>query len=576
MSQENHLLKTLGDLLRRRSCAQPAKEAFRWVSEGQIRELPITYQMLDEDAQRIAGRLIADCLPGHRVALLYPPGLDFLKGLFGCFYAGAVAIPTSPPEHNRENRRLKSILSDASPTAVLTIAKYEQRTKQFLLDNGFDGILCIATDALEDMPSIDFPMASPQDLAYLQYTSGSTSNPKGVMLTHHNVIENLRQLDMTFKFSPESICASWLPHYHDMGLVYGLLEPMFKGIPAILMSPHAFVRTPFRWLEVISQYRVTHSAAPNFAYDLCVSRCGMKLDLQIDLSCWDVAISGAEPVRARTIEQFTECFAKYGFHRKTFCPGYGLAEATLVVTGTPPDREPRYLHVDSECLRQNQMRQSSFESTGSTFVGCGQPMLADGVVIVDPERKYRVAECQIGEIWVASESVSNGYWGHPELSREIFHAYLDDGKGPFLRTGDLGAIIQGELYITGRIKDLIIIRGQNLYPQDIERTLEASHPHLAANASAAFAVQSFEAEAVVVAAEVSRNRTDEGINIASAIRQAIAAEHGIQISAVALLQPGTLAKTSSGKIQRQSCRNSFLDGSLPAIETYKFHDGVYV
>lgn len=565
------MLNTLSDLLLKQAWKQPRKEAFTWISEGLVQQQTVTYETLDNDAKHLASRLLADEVHDHRAALLYPPGLDFLKGLFGCFYAGVVAIPLSPPERNRDNKRLKAILSDAAPKIILTTDKYVELTRDFLLKNGFQDIHCIASDSLKDVPSAenDIPAITANRVAYLQYTSGSTAHPKGVMLSHHNVLDNLQKLDSAFRHSAESVCASWLPHFHDMGLVYGLLEPVFKGIPGILMSPHAFVHRPSRWLEIISRFRVTHTAAPNFAYDLCVSRSGTKDDLQLDLSCWEAAISGAEPVRFETIEKFSQSFSKYGFRRSCFCPGYGLAEATLIVTGTTPGIEPTYLSVDSASLRLGEMRYPMDGSAISTFVGCGQAVSSE-VIIVDPDRKSRKNERQVGEIWVASESVALGYAGQPEVTSDVFSAYLDDGHGPFLRTGDLGAIVKGELYITGRIKDLIIIRGQNIYPQDLEQTVENSHPYLVFNASAAFAVQSPETEEIVIVGEVSKHGAEEGPTIASAIRRSIAMEHGVQISAVALLRAGTLAKTSSGKVQRHACRNAYMAGSLSAIGIHKF------
>ncbi|NEO94729.1 MAG: AMP-binding protein, partial [Moorea sp. SIO3G5] len=403
-------------------------------------------------------------------------------------------------------------------------------------------------------------------LAFLQYTSGSTGRPKGVMVTHGNIIHNQQLIQTAFGHSEQSIVVGWLPLFHDMGLIGNVLQPMYLGIPCILMPPVAFLQKPIRWLKAISNYRATTSGGPNFAYDLCLKKVQPEQLAFLDLSSWDLAYSGAEPVRAETLKKFGNKFANCGFNYRAFYPCYGMAETTLFATGGAKNKSPVIQGVLAGELEQNSVVETEISSDESrVFVGVGRPYLNTTVIIVNPESLTPCEPGQVGEIWVSGESLASGYWNRPEATQETFQAYVaNTGEGPFLRTGDLGFQLNGELFVTGRLKDVIIIRGRNHYPQDLELTLENSHPALRSHCSAAFSVERSGEERLVVACELERTylrnlNTEEVVKI---LRKAVSEEHDLQLYAVVLLKTGSIPKTSSGKIQRHACRTGFLNGSL--------------
>jgi len=566
--------ETISEILEKRAREQGERPAYIFLSYGEtgVAEEPLTYAELDSRARAIGASLQAAGAGGERVALLLPPGPDFIASFFGCLYAGAVAVPALPPRPRGADPRLQAICRDARPRVVLAAAD-----KLTALEGAAAGIPELAA-ALRMAPATEGgtgwqrPDVGPEALAFLQYTSGSTSSPKGVMVSHGNLLHNEELIRQTFVQSPESVVLGWLPLYHDMGLIGTVLQPLYTGAVSYLMTPGAFLQRPARWLEAISRYRATTSGGPNFAYDLCVRKVGEAEREALDLSSWEVAFNGAEPVRAGTLRRFAEAFAPCGFRAAAFRPCYGLAEATLLVSGWRQEgEEPRVLALDADALERHQAEDAGESAKVRELVGCGAGMQT--VLAVDPESGDPLAPGRVGEIWVAGPSVAQGYWQRPEETATTFSAHLADGTGSFLRTGDLGFVADGEVFLTGRLKDLIILRGRNHYPQDLELTAERGHADLRAGGGAAFAVETDGGageERLVIVHEVDRHaiasieggKTEE---IAAAVRQAIAGEHEVSVAEVVLIRPETLPRTSSGKVRRRACRDLYVQGGLRIV-----------
>jgi amino acid adenylation domain-containing protein len=565
---------TLVDLLRLRA-EQAATPALTFLTDG-VKEAQLSYQELDRQARTIAAQLQRLGAQGERVLLLYAPGLEYIAAFFGCLYAGAVAVPAYPPQPNSLKRmlpRLELIASDAKASVVLTTQTLALMGRVLLARNPhFQGVRWIASDTLSPRLAEGWrePELCADTLAFLQYTSGSTSAPKGVMLTHQNLLHNLERIHTCFGHSPASHGVIWLPPYHDMGLIGGILQPIYGGFPVALMSPVTFLRSPLRWLEAVSRYRATTSGGPNFAYELCIRKTTPEQRARLDLSSWRVAFNGAEPVRADTLERFAEAFAPAGFRPEAFYPCYGLAEATLIAAGGDVDEPPLVEHVRASALHHNRLEAPpAGQDDQRTLVGSGRSLPDQQIVIVNPETQTRSAPGEIGEIWVAGPSVAQGYWNRPEETRRTFQARLaDTGAGPFLRTGDLGALRDGQLFVTGRMKDLIIIRGRNLYPQDIELTAERSHPSLRPGSNAAFSVEIDGEEQLVVVQELRPQPERNTAAVATTLLQAVAEQHEVRAHAVVLIKNGSIPKTSSGKIQRHACRAAFLAGTLDVVEQH--------
>jgi 8-amino-7-oxononanoate synthase len=540
--------------------------AFIFLRDGETEDASITYGELDRRARAVAARLQAMGLAGAKALLAYPPGLDFIAGLFGCLYAGCVAVPTSLAQRRRRLERFDAIVTDAQAEIVLSTAEAADRWARS------HGTLLswIATEGIEDEWAerwheghVGDPSAQPgrTSLAMLQYTSGSTSEPKGVMLSHGNLVHNTRAICDAFGVWPPGANAEkavfWLPTYHDMGLVGGVMTPIFSAITNVTMSPTTFLQSPITWLRAISTYRATISGGPNFAYDLCVRKITEDQKAGLDLSSWSLAFVGAEPVQAETLERFAAAFAPCGFNASAFYPCYGLAEATLMVTG--PKRG------EGAVVRGGAARTGRPDSPSRQLVACGSPVGESRVVIVDPRAGVELAPGQIGEIWVAGPSVAQGYWNRPLQTRRAFGASLSPRSGPFLRTGDLGFIDDGRLYVTGRSDDLIIIRGVNHYPQDIEATARQSHPLLAHQGGAAFAIADEGSHRHVLVHEVTRNGMKDYAPVLEAAAKAVLDEHDVSLDAIVLVRSGTIPRTSSGKVQRRVCRDTFLAGALHVV-----------
>jgi acyl-CoA synthetase (AMP-forming)/AMP-acid ligase II/acyl carrier protein len=564
---------TLLEILRRRATQHPDKRAYTFLIDGESREASLSYGELDLLAQTIGQWLIGEGLYGEPVLLVYPPGLDFIAGFFGCLYADLIAVPAYPPDPARLKRtveRLESIAVDCGAKAALTTSSVLSSIDQIL---GISPILRTIRWLASDTPgeiSVDGSIgtATGDSIAFLQYTSGSTGNPKGVMLSHANLMDNASVVGALCEHDSRDKYVSWLPAFHDMGFMAGVLQPLFSGIEAVLMSPGAFLESPLRWLQAISRYRATTSGGPNFAYDLCIRKINADQRLRLDLSSWTVAFNGAEPVRGETLERFARTFGPCGFRKEALYPCYGLAEATLMVTGHRKGVAPAIVSFRKSALAEGRgILNSSADMESRLLVSCGRPVKAEQLVIVDPESAARCPAGQVGEIWVSGPSVGLGYWKKPVETENTFHAYpCDSANGPFLRTGDLGFIQDGELFVTGRLKDLLIIRGVNHYPQDVELTVENSHDALRRGCGAAFSVESGSEERLVVVQELDdRNQNADVAEITGCIRRTVAEQHELQVFAVVLVRPGTVPKTSSGKIQRNACRRVFLEGHLDEV-----------
>lgn len=562
---------SLAELLRRRASHQPDSPGYTFLLDGETEEATLTYSELDARARAIAARLQQVAAVGDRALLLYQPGLEFIAAFFGCLYAGLVAVPVYPPRLNRNLHRLQSIIANAQAALALTttsvVASVQRQSGEAPALGGLRWLTTDDTDVAlaaawrEHTPGADAP-------AFLQYTSGSTGAPKGVVLTHGNLLHNSELIKCHFEHSVESSAVIWLPPYHDMGLIGGLLQPLYCGFPVTLLSPFAFLQRPVRWLQAMTRTRSTTSGGPNFAYELCVQKVTPEQKEALDLSSWDLAFCGAEPVRARTLTRFAEAFESCGFRREALYPCYGLAEATLMVTGGEKAAPPSLRPVRAAPLSLNRVETAAADEDGAhTLVSCGRMPWGQELRIVDPQSLVECRPDEVGEIFVQSPSVAKGYWGCPEESARTFGAHLaDTGEGPFLRTGDLGFIKDGELFVVGRIKDLIIISGRNHHPQDIELVVEQSHPALRTGCGAAFGVEWDGEERLVVVHEVERRYRELDLDeVVRAIRRAVSEEHQVQAHSVALVKHGSILKTSSGKIQRHSCRAAFLAGTLDVL-----------
>ncbi len=565
---------SLVELLRERVIGQPDQLAYLFLSDGD-EETRLTYRELDRQARAIAARLQTRQAVGERALLLYTPGLAYLAALFGCLYAGVVAVPAYSPRPNRPMPRLQAIVADARPTVALTTTSILSNIgRRFEHAPELKALQWLNSDHLSEEIEADWrvPAIAPETLAFLQYTSGSTGSPKGVMLSHGNLMANLAMIRHGFQIGSNALGVFWLPNYHDMGLIGGILEPMYVGGPSVLISPASFLQRPARWLEVITRFRGTISGAPNFAYELCVEKVTPEQREALDLSSLELAFCGAEPVRHATLEHFAEAFAPCGFRRNAFYPCYGLAEASVLVSGSIGPTFLRTRSVRRRELEAGRVVDADASEPGAqTLVSCGGTLLDQKIVIVEFESRTLRPPGEVGEIWVSGANVAQGYWNRPEDTEASFRATLAEGDdGPFLRTGDLGFFHDGELFIAGRLKDLIIMRGRNCYPQDIELTVERSHPALRPGNGAAFSVELEGAERVVVVYEVDRQHRNSDIDeVVRAIRRAVAEEHKLQVYAVVLIKTLSIPKTSSGKIQRFACRTGFLEGTLKVVAEWR-------
>lgn len=558
---------TLVDALRQRAETLPDYEIYRFVDDDGVAS-DVTFGELDQQARRIATALAERYEPGDRVLLIYPPGPEFVAAFLGCLYAGILAVPLAVERPRRPSIRLAAVAENCQPRALLSTARVLETLTLPDAPGCPPQNHWLATDRLTADP--DRWTVVPVDVdqpAFLQYTSGSTSTPKGVIVTHGNLAHNLETITEAFDLDPNTDRGViWLPNYHDMGLIGGLLMPLFVAVPTEIFPPATFLRRPLRWLQAMSDGKATITGGPNFAYEVCLRKVTDEQLAGFDLSSWRLAFCGAEPVRASTLEAFARRFARCGFQPEAFFPCYGLAESTLFVTGGHCNEEPRLLTVDSERLTQHTACPvPASDPTAQTLVSCGVTRGDQLVRIVDATSGIAKPDGEVGEIWVQGPSVAQGFWNAPDASREAFQARLAGHAGHFLRTGDLGFIYDGELYVTGRIKDLIIIRGRNLYPQDLERTVDTAHTSVG-EGSAVFAVETPTGEAAVAISEIRRGTPETAHDaILTAIRNQLVAEHEIAPEAVVLIRPGSLPRTTSGKVQRFLSRERYLSGELSTV-----------
>jgi acyl-CoA synthetase (AMP-forming)/AMP-acid ligase II len=569
---------TLVELLRHRVRCQPDDVAFVYLVDGELEQVQITYRELDRQARAIGAWLESLGLVGQRALLLYPAGLEFIAAFFGCLYAGVVAVPVYPPRRNRSMTRIQAVADDAGAKVALTTDVVLSRVEPLIDETPhLKSLTWLATchvpegmDQRWQMPDVHG-----NTLAFLQYTSGSTGSPKGVVLNHTNLVHNSALIAYAFEHTRSGLGVFWLPSYHDMGLIGGILQPMYVGRPNVLMSPMSFLQKPYRWLSAISRFGGTTSGGPNFAYELCLSKVTPEQRKTLDLSTWQVAFNGAEPVRAETIEAFSAAFAPCGFRRQAFYPCYGLAEATLIVSGGFAKQPPEIRHFSAEAISADRIVDAKPEDRfARPLVGCGQTLRDQKIVIADPETLSQCPPERIGEIWVNGPSIAQGYWRQLEATEAIFHAHLKpSGEGPFLRTGDLGFMRDGELFVTGRLKDLIIVRGVNYYPQDIELTVGECNPRLRPDSGAAFTVEGDGAERLVIVQEVERRKQGNFMTVFDAIRRSVTREHELTVDTIILIRAGSIPKTSSGKIQRHACRNGYLQGTLEVVDTWDIRTG---
>ncbi|WP_367325380.1 fatty acyl-AMP ligase [Streptomyces sp. HUAS ZL42] len=561
------MVRSLVDSLTAHAWQQPDRTAYRYLvtgdCDGQIQD--ISYARLARRSRAVAAWLQERGLAGSRAMLLHPPGLEFICGYLGCLSAGVVAVPGVPPQGRAQNHRaltrMKRLIADADAKVILggreVVAALGAMAEHL---PELAEITCVATEDIPDEAADAWrePDLTADSVAFLQYTSGSTSAPKGVVVTHGNLLDNERVITERMGHTPEVIAqydhelvVSWLPVYHDMGLIGPVLNTVYLGLTATLFSPLHFLQRPDRWLTAISRYRPHTSGGPNFAYELALKHATPELLEGLDLSSWRVAFNGAEPVRAATLRRFAETFGVAGFRREAFYPCYGLAEATVMVTGGTVDTAPTLLQAGE---------------ADAAAVGCGRPGPGVTLVVADPERGEQLPEGEVGEIWVRGASVAKGYWRNTLATRETFRATLPGHDGRFLRTGDLGFLRDGELFVTGRLKDLMVIDGRNHYPQDLEVSAEMAHPALRPGCTAAFSVDSgVEGELPVLVAELDPSVAGETEKITDLVRAAVGEGHGLSVHDVVLVHPGTIPKTSSGKIQRRATRAAYLDGALSPV-----------
>lgn len=574
MADSEMRFSSLVELVRWRGTYEPARAAYRFLADGEREESILTCGDLYARARAVAARLQHLEAAGQRALLLYPAGADYIAAFFGCLLAGVIAVPAYPPRLNRNATRLEMMAADAGASLALTTTPHLSRLASNMAQTpGLKSLRLLATETIgvESAHQWREPLVNDESLAYLQYTSGSTAEPKGVMVTHANVLHNSAYIHLGFAHTPESISLTWLPHFHDMGLLDGIIQPLYGGFTGILMSPTAFLQRPARWLEAISHYQVTHSGGPNFAYDLCVRRISEEVRETLDLNSWSVAYNGAEPVRAETLSRFAETFAACGFRPTAFYPAYGLAEATLKISGGSRGDGAITCTVQTDALEKNLVVEASTpDEHARTLVASGQATFETEVLIVNPETLVPCEPNEVGEIWASGTGVAAGYWNRPEETARTFQARLrGSAGGTYLRTGDLGFVRQGALYVTGRLKDLIIIRGRNLYPQDIEAAVERSHTSLRAGSGAAFAVESDGAERLVIVQELELREQSDATEMIDAIRQTLAEEFEAQPFAILLVKAGSIPKTSSGKVQRNLCRKQFLRQEFAVVAEWR-------
>ncbi|WP_330277176.1 fatty acyl-AMP ligase [Lentzea sp. NBC_00516] len=523
-----------------------------------------TYSELDSSVRAVAAWLREHCSQGDRVLLLHPAGLEFGAAFFGSCYAGTIAVPAPVPgRYQHERRRLAGIARSAGVRVVLTDLASLPQVEKWVAEAGLPDVVCRATDGeMGDPRAWRLPEISPDDTALLQYTSGSTSEPKGVMVSHRNLLSNVDAIMATTGADAGFRSGAWIPHHHDMGLIGLFLTGVLRGRGFAHMAPMAFLRRPHHWLRMMQELDVNMTAAPDFGYDLCTRRVTDEQLAGLDLSCLRAAVNGSEPIRSAGVARFCERFAAAGFRAESMLPMYGLAEATLMVSGTS-GRPPLHRSFDVAALERGELVSAD---AGRALVGCGGPNEVD-VAIVDPLTHETLPEARIGEIWLRGVSVAAGYWGDEKATAAAFRARTSDGDGPYLRTGDLGGMHDGDLYVTGRLKDTLVLHGRNLHPHDIEDLVREQHEELNGLHGAVFTVPgAHDEEQVVVVHEIRTTWGEERLaEVAAAMKQTVSREFGVAVGSVVLVRPSAVRRTTSGKVQRSAMRALYLAGELEPV-----------
>ena len=566
-------VSTVVELLRWRAAHQADRVGYTFLADGDDDIHDLTYAALDERARAVAARLqAAGAQAGDRALVTFEEGLDYLVALFGCMYAKVLAVPVHPPDPRRLQRtlpRLQNISRNAGVRFVCTTTDIASRLQAPFADDNFAWLTLndMTPDQVHDLaPQWHAPSLAPDDLAYLQYTSGSTALPKGVMISHRNLLHQLTDFDTGYGHTPESVMVTWLPATHDLGLVYGRLMPLFVGFRGVFFDPATFMQKPARWLRALTRFRGTHSPSPNFGFELAARRIPAEDRAAFDLSSVQVLLNGAEPIRQESETRFIEAFAPHGLRREAVTHAMGMSETTAKIITEPPERYPaKFIAIDSEAYARNEVVVVPMDTPGARQVASnGSTVLDTRVVIVDPHTREALGDNRVGEMWVSGTTVAQGYYNNPEATEATFRAHTTTGEGPFLRTGDLAFVHDGEVYLSGRTKDVIILRGQNHHPQDLEWSVGTAHPALRPNCAAAFAVPGPESERLVLVAEVYEDRVGDPETVFGALRQALS-DHGVAAASLVLLSPRGLPKTTSGKIARTHAQQAFLEGRLPTV-----------
>jgi acyl-CoA synthetase (AMP-forming)/AMP-acid ligase II len=561
------LAKNLVDVVKYRAHHQADELAYAFMNDGLNISDSLTYAQLDQEANKLASKLreYKNKSKSTTALLLFPPGLQFIKAFWACLYSGVIAVPAYPIFNTKDMARLAKIAEDCQANIVLTSSEGEKSIELWFAQNEIKGMQCICIDTIAPEPlENDTDNDEIDELAFLQYTSGSTGNPKGVMVTHNNLLHNLHQIYTSFEHDSSSIGVIWLPPYHDMGLIGGILQPVYGGFPVYLMSPFTFIKRPLIWLQAVAKYRATTSGGPNFAFQLCIKNIH-KLKDELDLSSWKVAFCGAEPIRKNTLDNFSKVFASYGWNNKAIYPCYGMAESTLIATGGKAGTPLKHISVNPVALTNNVLEESEHDNA-SSLVSCGKGTDTK-ILIVDPATNEIKVDGQIGEVWLSGDSVAAGYWNNDALSTDIFLAYTRCGQGPFLRTGDLGALINDELFVTGRIKELIIINGKNFYPTDFERCAQDCSEDVRQDAGAAFACEQENGDQLIIVQEVKKEKINslDFEKLSQSIKDAIYDEFGLSAK-VLLVAQGSIPKTSSGKVKRFQMKKLYESEMIKSLE----------
>lgn len=575
---------TLVTLLCDRVNREPDRSVYTFLTSDETASKSLTYRQLDSQARAIAAQLQSWIKPGDRVLLLYPfsASLDFIQGFWGCLYAGAIAVTDNPPRNLKTLYQLQERINDSQASIILTTQAFRDRLFAQLPDDldlakALKSLPWLTTDIISAATAKNWsePLLTPDSIAFLQYTSGSTGRPKGVAIAHRNVLHNCAAIEQAFNLTVEDRGLIWLPLFHDMGLIGGVMQPIYSQFPVFFLSPLNFIQQPFCWLQAISHHHITVSGGPNFAYDLLCEKVTPQQKETLDLQRWKVAFIGAEPIRSATLKQFAETFESCGFHPTAFLPCYGMAETTVMISGGKNSDLVSILPLDRLALAENRVvlqKITENPDLTKTVVSCGFVGLGMEIKIVHPQKQVECPADEIGEIWVAGGSVGQGYWQHPQATQQHFQAFLNDTQeGPFLRTGDLGFIREGQVFIAGRLKEMMILWGRNHYPHKIEETIENSHAALKANSGAAFSVEVAGEERLVIAHEIKRTfiKKLDCDAVINAMCKAVMENHLAEIYGIILLKPGSLPKTTSGKIQRQLCKTKFLEKHFEPLEFWQ-------